>query len=239
MDRVEAAYERLIRKFVEWSKDQADIRGLVVLGSRARVDHPADEWSDLDIMVVTNDPDRHLLKIGWLGNVGEVLLTFLEPTSIGGETERRALFKGMLDVDFAIIPKAKIEKLMGRRASQKDKVEVADVVGRGVRVLLDKDGLLAKLGSRVPPSENLAPCVPSEEEFVQVVSDFLYHGVWTAKKLRRSELWTAKSCCDGYMKRLLLRMIEWHFHAVNGGGGMRGSVVVSWRSGRSRGFWKG
>lgn len=39
---------------------------------------------------------------------------------------------------------------------------------------------------------------------------FLYHVIWTAKKLRRGELWTAKQCCDGYLKWLLLKMIEWH-----------------------------
>ena len=38
---------------------------------------------------------------------------------------------------------------------------------------------------------------------------------WTTKKLMR-ELWTAKHCCDVYMKRLLLRMIEWHARATRG-----------------------
>jgi predicted nucleotidyltransferase len=27
------------------------IRAAVVIGSRARVDHPADEWSDLDVLI--------------------------------------------------------------------------------------------------------------------------------------------------------------------------------------------
>jgi aminoglycoside 6-adenylyltransferase len=146
-------------------------------------------------------------------NVGEALLTFLEPTSTGDDTERRVLFKGMLDIDFAIIPKAKAQKLLKRKISP----EIANVFGRGVRVLLDKDGLMAQLLSRVPPSESLVPHVPTKDEFIQVVSDFLHHAVWTTKKLQRGELWTAKACCDGYMKRLLLQMIEWHFHATDKG----------------------
>ena len=51
---------------------------------------------------------------------------------------------------------------------------------------------------------------------MEVVSDFWYHMVWTSKNLRRGELWTAKTCCDVYMKGLLLRTIEWHTGATEG-----------------------
>lgn len=36
------------------------------------------------------------------------------------------------------------------------------------------------------------------------------HAVWAAKKAKRGELWIAKSSCDGYLKNLILRLIEWH-----------------------------
>jgi aminoglycoside 6-adenylyltransferase len=39
--------------------------------------------------------------------------------------------------------------------------------------------------------------------------------VWAAKKLRRGELFTAKGAVDGYMKRILLRALEWHARARN------------------------
>jgi aminoglycoside 6-adenylyltransferase len=42
------------------------------------------------------------------------------------------------------------------------------------------------------------------------VSDFWYHALWTARKLRRGEVFTAKACCDGRMKWILIRMLEWH-----------------------------
>jgi aminoglycoside 6-adenylyltransferase len=63
------------------------------------------------------------------------------------------------------------------------------------------------------------------------VHDFWFHAVWTAKKLRRGELWTAKSCCDDYMKRLLLRMVEWHTHATSG------RMVDTWFNGRFMEQW--
>jgi len=42
------------------------------------------------------------------------------------------------------------------------------------------------------------------------------HAVWATKKLRRGELFIAKSCCDNTMKRLLRQMIEWHARATHG-----------------------
>lgn len=52
--------EQLLERFVAWAVNCSDIRGAVIVGSRARTDHPADEWSDIDIIVITTDPDRYL-----------------------------------------------------------------------------------------------------------------------------------------------------------------------------------
>jgi hypothetical protein len=35
---------------------QTGIRAVGLVGSRARLDHPADEWSDLDLVLVATDP---------------------------------------------------------------------------------------------------------------------------------------------------------------------------------------
>ena len=62
----------------------------------------------------------------------------------------------------------------------------------------------------VPATTSSSTPLPTQEEFLALSHDFLYHAVWAAKKLRRGELWIAKACADGYMKQLLLEMIEWH-----------------------------
>lgn len=66
----------------------------------------------------------------------------------------------------------------------------------------------------------------SEDDFHNLVNDFWYHAVWTTKKLRRGELWTAKSCLDGYMKEKLLTIIECHAHV------MSNLNCVTWYNGR-------
>jgi aminoglycoside 6-adenylyltransferase len=205
-------YDLLIERFVKWADDCPDIRVALIVGSRARSDHPADEWADLDIIMVTIDPQLHLSSTDWLKNIGNPLLTFLEPTATGDELERRVLFGGMLNVDFSIIPKGKAEQVLRSEVSP----EIANTFGRGVRVLVDKDNIASELRKLVSTVKRAPSRLPTENEFVEVVNDFLYHAIFTAKHLRRGELWWTVTCLDCYMQRLMLRMTESHAKAVYG-----------------------
>jgi aminoglycoside 6-adenylyltransferase len=228
-----SAYEQLIERFVTWAQTQPDIRAAIIVGSQARIDRPADEWSDLDIVVIATDPKRYLSRTNWLENIGNPWITFLERTGTGNEKERRVLFEGGLDVDFALLPKRKVQlliqllrfrkrfprlfRLLPRGTARQIMQGAADfskVLRRGTRVLLDKDGIAAHL--TLITAETLPPRPPTPNKFLEVINDFWYHAVWTAKKLQRGELWTAKACSDSYMKWLLLRMIEWHARTTNG-----------------------
>jgi aminoglycoside 6-adenylyltransferase len=90
---------------------------------------------------------------------------------------------------------------------------ILEISQRGRKVLLDKAHVL----SDIPASPKVAPNnqQPSSQLFANVVNDFWFHVAWTAKKLRRGELWIAKKCCDTHLKSLLLRMIEWEAQSVN------------------------
>jgi len=208
-------YEQLVERFVRWAETCSDIRAAVIIGSRARVDHPADEWADLDIMVITTDPERYTSTSDWIENVGNPLLTFVERTP-GGDMERRVLFEGMLDVDFAIIPKRRAQKLQQGEVPPEFLVQISNVFGRGMRVILDKDGMGAELRKIISSTETPTPRPPTQHEFLQVVNDFLYHAVFTAKHLRRGELWWTVACLNCHMQWLLLPMMEWHARATHG-----------------------
>jgi aminoglycoside 6-adenylyltransferase len=197
----------MLSRLLAWGKASPDVRALLAVGSRAREDHPADEWSDWDLIVVMQDPDRCLSTGDWLEPIGLIWFTFVERTASGQGNERRVLFEGGMDVDF--IPVA-----ADAFAQAVQKPPLVHILRGGVRVLLDKDGIASQLVP--PPAAPAQP--PTQSQFSELVSDFWFHAAWTAKKLRRGELWVAKSCCDGYMKRLLLQMIEWHARAQNGWG---------------------
>lgn len=233
MSQNAAAYAQLLERFIAWAQTQPDIRAALLVGSQARIDRPADEWSDLDVIVLATHPERYLAETDWVANVGVPWLTFIEKTGTGDERERRVLFEGGLDVDFALIPSGKAQQLLllqrlqrrfppflrllpqgMARQFRQGLADFADLARRGVRVLLDKDGLAAHLA--LVTAETAPPRPPTPNEFLETIHDFWYHAVWTVKKLRRGELWVAKSCGDGYLKHLLLRMIEWHARATHG-----------------------
>jgi aminoglycoside 6-adenylyltransferase len=203
------SFEEIERRFTAWAETRPDIRAACVLGSRARKDRPADEWSDLDILVLADDPDRLLQSTDWIGEMGDVVLTFLEPTPAGDGLERRVLYEGGRDVDYSIFPASGLEAL-----SEIQLDEVSEIVGRGMRILLDREGALARLADTARGRRRKRG-PPSQEEFVQVVNDFWYHAVWAAKKLRRGEILMAKGVTDAYLKRLLVRMLALHAQAAD------------------------
>jgi len=214
---VKESYERLIMRFCEWAKDREDVRALLVIGSRARVDHPADAWADLDLVVVTRKPEFYLSTTDWINALGKPLLTIIEPTATADEKERRVLFEDMLDVDFAIIPSEKAKELLHAAESPKGIRQMSNVLGRGTRILLDKDEVISKLKAAAVTVEKQAPNKPTEQEFQGIVNDFLYHAVFTAKHLRRGELWWTVLCLNCRLQNLMKTMIEWHSLAKSDG----------------------
>ncbi len=103
--------KQLEERFVAWANTRQDIRAAIVIGSRARVERPADEWSDLDLVFFTANPEYYLSKTDWLESIGNPLLTFVQNTPTGGQRERRVLFDSGLDVDFTIVSNAEAKSL--------------------------------------------------------------------------------------------------------------------------------
>jgi len=229
--RIDRLYAQLIERFVRWAETCSDIRAAVIVGSRARVDHPADEWADLDVMIITVDPERYVSKSDWIENIGNPLLTFIESASDGDNMERRVLFEEMLDVDFAIIPKEQVQKLLQGGVPTEYEAQIANVFGRGMQIALDKDGMATQLQKIISSIENLPPRPPTQHEFLEVVNNFIYHTVFTVKHLRRGELWWTVTCLNCHMQRLLLQMMEWHAlatHEWNYDTWFRGRFMEEW-----------
>jgi aminoglycoside 6-adenylyltransferase len=213
-------YEAVVERFVAWAETCPDIRFAAVLGSRARMDHPADDWADLDLLMVTQNPQHYINTAEWTARMGKPMLTLIEETAGGGQEERRVLYEEMLDVDYAIFPTDKVEKLLQKNtqsvAFEEATLLIANAFGRGIRVIVDKDRLAEKIRTVISGKEQPKPRPPTCEEFVQVVSDFLYHCVWTTKHLLRGELWWALTSLNCRLPFLQLRMTEWQARATHG-----------------------
>ena len=192
-------FESLEAAFVRWARDEVDVRAVIAVGSRARVEPPADEWSDLDIMVYTRAPDRLLESTDWLSQVGRVCIAMPGRTA-SGEPEILVMFDGGFDVDVVV---GRIEDLAGMARAGR----VPHGHLRGARVLVDKEGWAART---IPPSfgpPGSADLDPSE--FAALVAAFWYGAHYVAKQIRRGDLWVVK-VRDAELKAVLLRMLEWH-----------------------------
>ena len=183
--------ERLCEQVSEWARSEPGVRAAFVVGSQARTDTPADEWSDVDVVLLADEPARLLDDTSWLSRFGTPLLSFVEETALGGERERRVLYDDGLEVDFAVFPASALAALAADPAT-------GSVLARGHRILHDEAGLAAALAAAPPP----AP--PPPREPAEIAQDFWYHALWTAKKWRRGEALVARSCLESHLKPLLL-----------------------------------
>jgi aminoglycoside 6-adenylyltransferase len=205
-----ASYERIIDRFTAWASGEATIRAAMIVGSRARTEHPADAWSDLDIVLFTTMPEILLDDSAWLDRLGTPVITFLEPTAVGAWKERRVFFEGAIDVDVAVVPAGDLAAMLASAKDGSLPGDLIEVVERGIRILVDKEGDLHRLAGAAMDVPMPASAPVDQAGFAQIVSDFWYHTVWIAKKLRRGELVVAHECLDGHQRRLLLALIRRH-----------------------------
>lgn len=193
MDRYLQIKQRLLRV----AENDDGLLAVIAIGSSAREYVKADEYSDLDLLLVCSD------STDWLygdlpSKLGEVKITFAEPT-FGGGMERRVLYSDSLDVDLIVLTQQQLEAaLCEGMASQ--------VLGRGYAVIYDNIGVSEVLKEKLNGTALHRKI--TEGEFINTVNDFWFHAVWSAKKILRGELWTAKMCIDAYMKGLLLKIME-------------------------------
>ncbi|MGD0588414.1 MAG: aminoglycoside 6-adenylyltransferase [Thermoplasmata archaeon] len=187
-----------ILRLQDWAEKEPNIRLALLVGSQARTQLPADPYSDIDIALFVRDPVRILRDEEWIGDLGPYWTSHVEATPIGSVQERRVLFHDGQDIDFAVFP---VQSLMGLLSD----AQGASVLRRGFRALVNKDSAELSVPSAEPP-----PVPPSSLDFSNLVNDFWFHLVWTAKKLRRGELLVASEATNGYLRALLVRTVRWH-----------------------------
>lgn len=179
----------------------SNIKAAVIIGSQARKEFVADEYSDLDIIIISTNPEIYLASDDWLKSISEFNISFIEDTLFGAK-ERRVLFEDGTDVDFIVLS---LEQSTTIKSNQSHCV----IFERGFAVIKDEIAISDTLNS----FQNLTnftnnPKLLSETEFNNAVNDFWFHSVWASKKIMRGELMTAKSCLDSYMKRIIFSFIE-------------------------------
>lgn len=208
--------ENILTGLINLGESTDQMKAGIIIGSRARTERPADEYSDIDIILLVEDIEFFIQSDEWLNKLGKYHISFSEYTVANGK-ERRVFFDNAFDADFIFLQANEIDRI------EKDN-DLKTMISRSYRILFDKIGFDGALRRMVLPTESYLPL--SESEFKNIVNNFWFHSIWAAKKVLRGELWVAKTCVDSYMKDILLKIIELYSHAVNG------STYDTWHCGR-------
>lgn len=70
-----AKRDACLRAISRWAQESPIVSALILTGSLARADGTADEWSDLDVEVISSEPPLLLSSEDWLGAFGSVRIT--------------------------------------------------------------------------------------------------------------------------------------------------------------------
>jgi len=203
-----------LERVLLWARQDDAIRALVLTGSLARDDGATDEFSDLDVQVITADVKRFTSDDSWLDTLGEVWIRF--PLNQDAPF-RLVWFRGGIKVDFQFLDLGDIRP-----------TALTDEYARGYQILLDKDDLFRDL----PPSpREFAPQPqPSAAAVRDAINEFWFEALHVAQFIRRREFWVVKHR-DWTMKQDLLRMLEWQARATRpqpANTGTIGRGVTSW-----------
>ena len=198
-----AREDEILGRIVAWAWEQPLVRAVVLESSRVVAGAPLDRFSDYDILLVVSDTSHFSDSNDWQRYFGEPLARFGDSKEILGYTTyfRLAFYEDHTKIDYAIWPVALLQAVVERQES-------TDLLDWGYRVLLDKDGLAARLPA--PTRTAHIPQKPTEREYLTLVEVFWSEATYVAKNLWRDELVFARYNLDVVMKyELLLSMLEW------------------------------
>ena len=200
---MDSRYKDIVDRIIKYGEKSELVKAEVLIGSQSRQIDCADEYSDIDVMLFVSDIDFFINSDEWISSLGRYYISFAEKTVSGG-MERRVVFENAMDADFIFLQADDFSRIN----------ELSEIVSRSYKMLLDKDNF-TDIISHVAQSDK-SFSIPSESEIQNLISEFFFHVIWASKKVMRGELWAAITCVDGYMKKLLLKMIEYHSHALHG-----------------------
>lgn len=192
--------DQTLRRVVEWGQAEAEVRRVVLVGSRVRV--PAvDDLADIDVQIYCTALARYLDDMSWLSFIGEPVVCVRDRYVDGDVTviTRLVIFMSGVKVDFAFYPASAVSAGIGS--------------GLPYATLIDKDAPGGASPGAVHASPDPQP--PLAAEFARVIEEFWFEAYHIAKYLARGELLLAKSRHFA-TRQLLLTMIEWHEQFARG-----------------------
>ena len=122
-----------ISSFARWASTQPDIRAVGLVGSHAR--NAANESSDIDLVIITDHPNKYLKQTEWTRSFGTVVRQQVE--DYGMVTSLRTWYADGLEIEYGITFPVWAQTPLDAGTRQ--------VIEDGMRVLFERDALLSPL----------------------------------------------------------------------------------------------
>ena len=135
-ERVQA----FLTAFAAWAEGEPQIQAVALVGSHAR--GTAGDTSDVDLVIIADDPARYVHDLGWSHRFGPVAQFQIEP--YGKLTSLRVWYDGGLEVEYGFTDVRWIATPLDEGTRQ--------VVSHGLRVLFERDRILTTTLAMHPPA---------------------------------------------------------------------------------------
>jgi aminoglycoside 6-adenylyltransferase len=193
----------MAKEVADWATGVGNVRGGLLTSSRANPNAYVDTLSDFDIELFVVSLDPFLRDDHWMAAFGNIIVRDPHlPEMSGNFIERRVIFENAPRIDFAI-------QLVEEMRNYVDEEPLHESLDTGYVVLIDKDGVLANLGT--PSYTAWRTHKPSKEEYAKLVHQFWWEITYVAKALCRDEFYLAKHELDGSIHHKYLRTaIAWY-----------------------------
>jgi aminoglycoside 6-adenylyltransferase len=202
-------YDLLEQRLVPWAESRSDVLAMVIIGSRARTHHPADEWSDLDTILFTTDPDLYAPGLSWQAELetrlGLPVWFAAHSRTERGDRETEFVLQDGLKLDIFYM---RASAAQGSQATLQQLIESAPyrrVFANGTRVLFERNPSAQPL--RLDPPADPEP--PDQVEFANRIANYLLELTRAMKLARRGELWRAARAVNEELQGNLLTLLEW------------------------------
>ncbi|HMQ54346.1 MAG TPA: aminoglycoside 6-adenylyltransferase [Anaerolineae bacterium] len=180
-----------------WAEPQANVRTVLLTGSRADPRRQPDRLADYDVEVFVRDVRPFIENDAWVSHFGPVMVRWPrtpQPTFSADWITQLVLYQDGLRIDFQITTLAP---------------GASENLDSGYRVVVDKDKVAAHLPEPTYTRELLG--LPTAQAFADRLNAFWWDIVYVAKGLHRGELNYAKAMLDGTIRFDKLQpLLEWH-----------------------------
>jgi hypothetical protein len=132
----------LLNQVEKWAQDNANVRSVLLVGSHARGEARPD--SDVDLVIVCNDPAELLEDASWIGLFGKAPEYSIEDWGLVQSI--RTFYSDGTEIEFGITSL--------KWAALPVDFGTAEVVAGGASIILDKDGALTSLVDAISRKED-------------------------------------------------------------------------------------